>query len=349
LPTDAGNIVAMTSHAMSGMVCIAFADGRVCTYFPKPAKAGPTRDMESIQPISTLPSMGYEEQSYSLLLEEENSKVPVTVFGRYFWVTGVTAHCRSVFYAKDEMLGEDIFARTHNISEKEPKRVNISVSVDSKLLVGHKDQLAVFDAYPCDSPDVSAILNWTFRLRNYISIAKISGDALAIAYVLHGDTKHGVYTLIRERGLADMDDEMDIMDNDSKSTRSSGPVLTALFYKAGPFLPHTSIVTRLSFRGQGFLNMKVVQDEEEEGVTLYGNDLLLTTCATDGSMRIFGQSTWRQLYQWDTPPGNSRADWIQGITYFNVGELEALPSSAIIPMVPKTMTSSDDKSTSSFS
>jgi len=402
VPTDAGHIVAMTSHPVSGMVCIAFADGRVITYFPKPTKAVlPTAAAAaSTVPMPSYPFTSPTPPPYSFQQEKEyeqiskansNSHVTITIFGKYYWVTGVTAHCKSVFYSKDEKLGQEIFARTSNIVEQQIQRVHISLSVDSKLLVGHKDQLAVFDASPCDSPDVSAILNWTVRFRNYIRLAAISGDALAIAYALYGDNndnnnsskrsgkntnpQQGVYTLIRERGLADMENDMDILDNDAQSTSSTltrsssnnlqqqyhnGPVLTALFYKAGPFLPHTSIVTRLSFRGRGFSNVKVVQDDEEEGVTLYGNDLLLTSCAIDGTMRIFGQSTWRLLYQWDTPPGNSRADWIQGITYFNVAELEALPNSSSSssssssqrhPLIgSKGLTSIyDDKTTTSFS
>ncbi len=135
------------------------------------------------------------------------------------------------------------------------------------------------------------------------------------------------------------------------------PSNLGILYKPGPFLVHSNPVTRLSFRGQGLnfssissdyerkrkkMRKKQRQKSSEQGtasgksssrsssvdneVFVEGNDLLLTNCSSDGSMRVFFQGTWKMLLHWDTPPG-SRADWIQGITMANLGDLDPFPKS----------------------
>ncbi len=115
-----------------------------------------------------------------------------------------------------------------------------------------------------------------------------------------------------------------------------------ILYKSGPLLIHSDTVTRLSFRGYGMNYSSIISDYYEQSKkkrksskhTQYndqhhiieGNDLLLT-CANDGSMRVFSQGTWKLLLHWDTPPG-SRADWIQGMTMANLGDLDPFPKSS---------------------
>ena len=122
-----------------------------------------------------------------------------------------------------------------------------------------------------------------------------------------------------------------------------------IVFKPGPFLVHSTTVTRISFRGLG-LNHSSIYHEESisssrnrhsgNGISgssdsqkppsaepmhqmRDGNDLLLTCCSTDGSFRVFSQGSWKMLFHWDTPPG-SRADWIHGISMANLGDLDPL-------------------------
>lgn len=96
-----------------------------------------------------------------------------------------------------------------------------------------------------------------------------------------------------------------------------------ILYKPGPFLVHSAPVTRISFRGFGTTTSSSAHNsgwnETEEG-----NDLLLTSCSTDSSVRIFSQNSWRQLMHWASPP-KSRADWVRGITAANLGDLDTSP------------------------
>ena len=122
----------------------------------------------------------------------------------------------------------------------------------------------------------------------------------------------------------------------AKSTTSSNPPLQTsspttkqgILYKPAQFLVHSAPVSRLAFRGYGTItsssnhNASSYNDEEEEG-----NDLLLTTCSTDCSVRIFSQNSWRQLMHWNSPP-KSRADWVRGISAANLGDLDSSPTSS---------------------
>ena len=113
-----------------------------------------------------------------------------------------------------------------------------------------------------------------------------------------------------------------------------------IVYKTGPFLVHSTTVTRISFRGLGLNHSSIYHDNSSNknwnapGMR-DGNDLLLTCCSSDGSFRVFSQGSWKILFHWDTPPG-SRADWIHGITMANLGDLDPLSKSKMrknnIPM-----------------
>jgi RAVE protein 1 C terminal./SH2 domain. len=101
---------------------------------------------------------------------------------------------------------------------------------------------------------------------------------------------------------------------------------SGIVYKSGPFLVHSSTVTRVSFRGQGLNHSSVYHDDYPRKIKRRiseGNDLLMTCCSSEGSFRVFSQGSWKMLFHWDTPPG-SRADWIHGITMANLGDLDPL-------------------------
>ena len=116
-----------------------------------------------------------------------------------------------------------------------------------------------------------------------------------------------------------------------------------IVYKAGPFLVHSEAVTRISFRGKG-LNHSSIYNDEASGNYLgvrEGNDLLLTCCSSDGSFRVFSQGSWKMLFHWDTPPG-SRADWVQGITMANLGDLDPLTKASMKSSTNNDMTQSQN-------
>ncbi|KAL7498560.1 hypothetical protein ACHAWT_006431 [Skeletonema menzelii] len=108
------------------------------------------------------------------------------------------------------------------------------------------------------------------------------------------------------------------------TAKSPIPAATGILYKPGQFLVHSSPVSRLSFRGFGTrtsaLHHNSGWNEQEEG-----NDLLLTSCSKDCSVRIFSQNSWRQLMHWTSPP-KSRADWVRGISAANIGDLDSSPT-----------------------
>ncbi|KAL7542167.1 hypothetical protein ACHAXR_013156 [Thalassiosira sp. AJA248-18] len=96
-----------------------------------------------------------------------------------------------------------------------------------------------------------------------------------------------------------------------------------ILYKPAQFLVHSAPVTRLSFRGYGTLTSSAQHNNSiNENNTEEGNDLLLTTCTNDNSLRIFSQNSWRQLMHWNSPP-KSRADWVRGISAANLGDLDS--------------------------
>eukprot|EP00557_Chaetoceros_sp_GSL56_P000287 CAMPEP_0176502390 /NCGR_PEP_ID=MMETSP0200_2-20121128/14724_1 /TAXON_ID=947934 /ORGANISM="Chaetoceros sp., Strain GSL56" /LENGTH=3205 /DNA_ID=CAMNT_0017901451 /DNA_START=45 /DNA_END=9663 /DNA_ORIENTATION=+ len=116
------------------------------------------------------------------------------------------------------------------------------------------------------------------------------------------------------------------LEQDSKTTTSDELNNLGIVYKPGPFLAHSTSVTRVSFRGQGLNHSSVYHDDYPRKIKTRineGNDLLMTCCSSDGSFRVFSQGSWKMLFHWDTPPG-SRADWIRGITMANLGDLDPL-------------------------
>jgi hypothetical protein len=114
--------------------------------------------------------------------------------------------------------------------------------------------------------------------------------------------------------------------------RSGGGVALPLkrggiLYKPAQFLVHSAPVTRLAFRGHGTRTSSAHHNSSVWNEIEEGNDLLLTTCSSDCSVRIFSQNSWRQLMQWNSPP-RSRADWVRGISAANLGDLDSAPTSS---------------------
>ncbi|KAL3804783.1 hypothetical protein ACHAWO_005312 [Cyclotella atomus] len=109
----------------------------------------------------------------------------------------------------------------------------------------------------------------------------------------------------------------------SGSTRTQ-PRKNKVTYQPGPFLVHSAPVSRISFRGAGTTTSSAKHNCKSSIDTEEGNDLLLTTCSNDCSVRIFSQNSWRQLMQWNSPP-KSRADWVSGLSAANLGDLDTSP------------------------
>ena len=264
-------------------------------------------------------------------------------------------------------------------------RVMVRSSLTTKrVLVVHKDQLAIFDFSPNEVGGGldEALLLWTHNMQgSIITQCSLSGDGCAIALSLEGEGvgvpyPFGIRTFVRDwedgsSGAVDANNKSDVKSNNMRPPthkhrrtasgmtalpeshapplptpkiknfdglmdsvfRDGGvapqkkeqiPVATGILYKLGPFLVHSSPVTRLSFRGFGTrtsaLHHNSGWNEQEEG-----NDLLLTSCSKDCSVRIFSQNSWRQLMHWTSPP-KSRADWVRGISAANIGDLDSSPT-----------------------
>ncbi len=104
------------------------------------------------------------------------------------------------------------------------------------------------------------------------------------------------------------------------------PPKRGILYKPAQFLVHSAPVTRLAFRGYGTRTSLANHNSTVWNKIEEGDDLLLTTCSSDCSVRIFSQNSWRQLMQWNSPP-KSRADWVWGISAANLDNLDSSLSS----------------------
>jgi len=279
-------VVSITSNSSSGMLIVAHQDGIIQTYVP----------------VQTDPIK---------LNASKNEQKPKSVFGRYRWVDGTVLNAAEVFYNP----GEEGIRFSDRRQGKPGELVDISSSYDFKLLVAHREQLAVFDAFPCRKPDENvdpkasnaATLLWTTILDSSVVSAKMSGDGQALVVVTDRPNAGGNYGAMTF-----------LHDKDDGSTSPVGGLSAAsigMVFKPGPFLKHATPVTRLSFRGLGHVTPSANPDEQQ------GNDLLLTYCEEDSTARIFNQNSWRQLMLWTAPPC-SRADWIRGSSAFSLGDLE---------------------------
>lgn len=289
------SIQSLQTHAVTGQICVALSSGIVQTYHPVPT------DPKEV------------------------------CFGRFRWVPGPVINCAETFYDATDTA---FFRGASSLGNDEDRRLDLSLTGDNKVLVAHRDQLAVFDGSTATSTATTfrttqsaaspppAELLWTTQLPGHVVTAKISGDGQSIAVVLNrerSDTedeedvkaaKDGVHTFERDTDdgsqvFTTVNDELDR----PKRVQSLG-----ILYKPGPFLVHSARVTRLSFRGYGHVTSNVREGQ--------GNDLLLTYCASDCSARIYCQNKWNPLTEWITP-SNTRVDWIKCISAFSLGDLES--------------------------
>lgn len=208
-------------------------------------------------------------------------------------------------------------------------------------------------------PPAAALL-WTVKTPAVIVTASMSGNGRAVVYVLSGEGggvpyPYGARTYVRDgddgaassppsrspesspmptkKGLSPKQMKQ-LQKNMMNVSISSDLSNIGIVYKAGPFLNHSAPVTRVSFRGRGLnhstlfsppssmLDDSMTSDGNAEDE---GNDLLLTCCRRDSTCRVFSQNSWKQLLQWTAPP-SSRADWVQGITAANLGDLDIAPA-----------------------
>ena len=239
-------------------------------------------------------------------------------------------------------------ANTTPASWNAARGLDLSLTGDARVLVAHRDQLAVFDCSSYNDNNNSkeplaqqqqqqpyeAEMLWTTQLPGLAVTAKISGDGQSIAVVLLQERSEdeedaeaatdGVHTFERDwddGGSQDfsgnvseatpLDRRPSAISNASSRVQSSS---LGILYKPGPFLVHSAPVTRLSFRGYGHVTSNACEQ---------GNDLLLTYCAEDCSARIFGQNQWHPLTEWTTP-SDTRVDWVRGISAFSLGDLESV-------------------------
>ena len=174
-----GQIVALYANPVNGIISVVTSARKVYNFNPVPTK----------------PS------------GKSTNRCPVTVFGKYFWIKGRNVDCCSVF-------SDNVPFQIHANSAT----VHIGTSIDSKLLIAHADQIAIFDISPGDD-DVESMehdgwedtvesregdILWTTRVRATISHAVISGDGRSIAYVLQGEGigvpyPFGVRTFVRDK------------------------------------------------------------------------------------------------------------------------------------------------------
>ena len=281
-------VVSITSNSSSGMLIVAHQDGIIQTYVP----------------VQTDPIK---------FNQAKIQKKPKSVFGRFRWIDGLVVNAAEVFY--NLPAEEEVVKFCDRRLGKHGDLVDISSSYDYKLLVAHRQQLAVFDAFPgrgCDENydfkgNNAATLLWTTILDSNVVSAKMSGDGQALVVVTDRPDIHescGAVTFVH--------------DKDDGSAGPSGSISTAsigMVFKPGPFLKHATPVTRLSFRGLGHITPSANREQQQ------GNDLLLTYCEEDSTARIFNQNSWRQLMLWIAPPC-SRADWIRSTSAFSLGDLE---------------------------
>jgi hypothetical protein len=283
-------VISISSNSYSGMLIVAHEDGTIQTYRPIPTNPGDPEDTKK-------------------------AEISPSAFGRFRWVDCITIHAGEVFYQSGETVK---FLDRRNA--KPGQLADISSSSDHKVLVAHRNQLAVFEASPLDlseddqakkksSAKILGTLLWTTSLQSNIVTAKMSGDGQALVAVLDEPEEGG------DCGALTFIHDME----DGSNARTKPPLernaSVGMVYKSGPFLQHSSPVTRISFRGLGHMTSIISSDDGQ------GNDLLLTFCEEDSAVRIFNQNSWKQLMLWAAPP-NSRADWIRGSSAFSLGDLE---------------------------
>jgi hypothetical protein len=410
-------IVELTSHPLTGWIFAADSIGNVHSFYPTradPMKVAygkfrwvcgsvantrmvfgysplppPTSDLTTTTITEDLECFHRKRQTSSTMASNNNST-------SIMMSTGSSSDQQQQVYPLND--GQPPLPKSAGKSIKKGRyRVMVRSSLTNKrVLVVHKDQLAIFDFSKSSmnevgGPEDEALLLWThFMQGSIITQCSLSGDGCAIAVALEGEGvgvpyPFGIRTFVRDwedgSSGAVIEAKSDVKSNNASNMRppthkhrrtASGmkalpeshapplpspknknfdslmdsvfgdvgaaptkeqkevtvkkriPVAAGILYKPGQFLVHSSPVTRLSFRGFGTrtsaLHHNSGWNEQEEG-----NDLLLTSCSNDCSVRIFSQNSWRQLMHWTSPP-KSRADWVRGISAANIGDLDSSPT-----------------------
>lgn len=271
--------------------------------------------------------------------DPESTDPLVENYGPYRWRDGHAFSCVDFFSTENDSM------QITDASVDPAHSIALSLSDDCKLLVGHHDQIAVFDVASKNSKSKkhrkTVECLWTTRLPKRVLLAQLSGDGHAIALVLDHNSSFnttgsldgtdnadadGVYTFERDfddGGSLSSFGPVSVDDVPSVVSLASSPTV-GILYRPGPYIVLPSPVVRLSFRGFGHLTSEITRDPK---IRPAGNDLLLTSCS-DGVAKIFSQYEWQELVSWETPP-STRVDWVRNITALTLGDLDSsTPSKA---------------------
>jgi len=258
-------IVSIVANQTTGIIVVAMSDGAVQTY----------------RPVPTDPA--------------------VHSYGRFRWIDSVTIQCRSIFYddahssSNTDKISRSFFKEKRLAQPGEA--LILSSSCDKKLLVAHRNQLAVFDITDASSFSMPAeeandkpttpssvvsskrasssertaqLLLWTTLLPGPVVTASISGDGQALAVSTNSKLKvgekeanHGVHTFVRDYddgSALESTSTSNFKHTTTTTTIDAGQIQSpiGILYKQGPFLQHSQSITSLSFRGVTGFNDKVV-------------------------------------------------------------------------------------------
>ena len=323
-------VVALHVNQTSGILTVALAHGTIATYHP------------------------------------HQRRNPYRVERPYLWATGPAIECRHVFFPDEETTGPHVWTRPRSDSVSLSEGVVLSSSTNNRILVAHRDQIAVFGLCHGRLPTTYALV-WTALTDAHIVAASISGDGEALAVATASCATVKLYRRDHEDGSDSHTLNQSVIhaDRNTISTASDAGML----FKCDMVLEHSSDVTYVSFRGSGGNPKKENENTESNGndynthdsqteegantsthiskdsmnftATVNGNesfhdmdqdktknvsavgsqDLLLTYCRSDLSVRIFAQGSGRELALWKTPP-QTRVGWIQSMSKLNIGDLD---------------------------
>jgi RAVE protein 1 C terminal len=322
-------IQALQSHPSTGQVCVALSNGQVWTFHP---------------------------------VETDHKQV---CYGRYRWRRGPVIDAAKIFYETTTTASSSSSNSSRSLLApwNDSLQLQVSLAGDGKVLVSHRDQVAVFDGRESSSLPTSAAasmalappsahgaaaaaeLLWTAQLPGPVVTAHISGDGQAIAVVCQRqrsdtedeeDTKaatDGVHTFERDLDdgsrLDDNGDEADLTNNNASPLRSRPKVAwhrnaaSTLQSQGILYKPGPFLVHSAPVTRLAFRGYGTVTSSIVKAGQP-GNDLLLTYCESDCTARIYGQNHWNPLTEWITSP-LTRVEWVQCVSAFSLGDLESVP------------------------
>ena len=322
-PTPTNSIVALQAHPATGQLVLVWANGWVQTYLPQnthPQQVSAGRHRWHPGP----------HVDGALVFYDDDDDVATIMTTTASWDLSLTQDGRFLVAHQNQLAVFDVHA--DNASTKaatDPTSDNYNSPSSSN-----------------NNNNTPAEMLWTTQLPGTIVTAKISGDGHSIAVVLQNNpdddndkaATDGVHTF--ERDWEDGSQETITVNNNSskkkentdtnsvaphpprprRSARMARIQSLGILYKPGPFLVHSSPVTRLAFRGYGHATSSSFSSSAQKQ---QGNDLLLSYCRDDCTARIFGQNHWRPLTEWTTP-AETYVDWVRGQAAFSLGDLESV-------------------------